>query len=272
VSNLMVGDGRPGDLRVTVVQTSLAWEAPRENLEAIGAQLATLPKSSTDLVILPEMFTTGFTMRSQELAESMEGPTLAWMQAQALHLDAALFGSVLMANESGLPVNRGLFVPPVGAVTVYDKRHLFRMAGEDQHFVSGQRRRVALWRGWRLLLQICYDLRFPVFSRNQGDYDAVLYVANWPAARRSHWNRLLPARAIENLAYVVGVNRVGIDGRGIEYSGDSIVLDPLGEPVGPLAAPGVEGLRTETLERERLEVWRESFPAHLDADGFTLCG
>ena len=255
------------DLRVTLVQSDLRWEDPEANCAHFSRRLDGL-QGSTDLVVLPEMFTTGFSMRSAELAENMDGPTLAWMRKQAVGLDAALYGSVII-EEHGTYFNRGLFVKPEGEVTVYDKRHLFRFANETDHFSPGKDRVVAEWRGWRILLQICFDLRFPVFSRNRNDYDLALYVANWPEARRSPWSRLLPARAIENQCYVAGLNRVGTDGKGITYTGDSVLVDPKGE-VAAWVTPGEEGLTTHTLDRQALEDFREKFPVAREADDFEL--
>lgn len=257
------------DLRTTLVQSDLHWEDARAN-RAHFEQLLLPLAGGTDLVVLPEMFTTGFTMQSDVLAEPMEGPTLEWMRHMARALDAALYGS-LVVKEGDRYHNRGLFVMPDGNVAHYDKRHLFRMAGEHVHYVGGTERRVVNWRGWRILLQVCYDLRFPVFSRNRNDYDVAVYVANWPAVRSRPWSQLLIARAIENLAYVVGVNRVGMDGKGIAYTGDSVALDPQGELLGQ-CAPSEEVLLTVTLERAALEDFRQRFPAHLDADAFSLEG
>ncbi|MCB0781414.1 MAG: nitrilase family protein, partial [Flavobacteriales bacterium] len=180
----------------------LHWEDADANRAMFDDMLSTL-KGVTDLIVLPEMFTTGFSMRSNELAEEMNGPTVVWMQEQARELDAALYGSVII-TEGGRCFNRGLFVKPDGEVTVYDKRHLFRFANETDHYSAGKERVVVEWRGWRILLQICFDLRFPVFARNRGDYDAILYVANWPEARRFPWSQLLIARGIENQCYVAG--------------------------------------------------------------------
>jgi len=255
------------DLKVSLVQSMLQWEDADANRSMFAERLAPLA-GTTHLIVLPEMFTTGFSMRSRELAERMDGPTVAWMRAQAAALDAALYGSVII-EDGGRYVNRGLFVTPDGMVTAYDKRHLFRMAGEDGHFDTGNERVVVQWRGWRLLLQVCYDLRFPVFSRSRNDVDALLYVANWPEPRRSAWSSLLVARAIENLSYVVGVNRVGMDGKGIHYTGDSVTVEPKGQAIA-MVEPGTEGIATVVLDAAALQEYRAKFPAHLDADDFSL--
>lgn len=255
------------DLRVTLLQRMLHWEDAAANRAMFGDAMAPL-RGTTDLVVLPEMFTTGFTMRSAELAEEMDGPTVNWMRAQAAALDAALYGSVIIA-EGGHRFNRGLFVRPDGQVTVYDKRHLFRFANETDHYSPGRERVVVEWRGWRLLLQICFDLRFPVFARNRGDVDAILYVANWPEARRFPWSQLLIARAIENQCCVVGVNRVGMDGKGHHYSGDSVLIDPRGQCIASVA-PSQEGAVTGVFEGDALLDFRAKFPVALEADAFEL--
>lgn len=255
------------DLRTTIVQTSLHWEDAPANRAHFARLLAPL-QGTTDLVVLPEMFSTGFTMRSRELAEPMDGPTVTWMREQARAIDAAIYGSVIVRDGGGT-YNRGLFVRPDGTVQHYDKRHLFRMAGEHHHFTSGSDRVVVTFRDWRILLQVCYDLRFPVFSRNRNDFDLALYVANWPEPRRHAWSTLLKARAIENLACVVGVNRVGRDGNDLPYSGDSVVLGPRGEELAA-APPGEEVVVHATLNGAELTAFREKFPAHLDADAFLL--
>lgn len=255
------------DLRVTILQSMLHWEDANVNRGMFTEKLAGLT-GATDLVVLPEMFTTGFSMRSTELAEDMNGPTVQWMREQAKQLDAALYGSVII-TDGGKCFNRGLFVKPDGQVTVYDKRHLFRFANETGHYSAGTERVVVEWRGWRVLLQICFDLRFPVFARNRGDYDAILYVANWPEARRFPWSQLLLARAIENQCYVAGVNRVGMDGKGIHYTGDSVVIDPRGAVIGQVE-PAMEGTATVCFDRGALEDLRAKFPVALEADDFEL--
>ncbi len=255
------------DLKVTLVQSMLHWEDAAANRSMFSEKLATL-KGTTDLIVLPEMFTTGFSMRSLELAETMDGETVRWMRAQAKTLDAAVYGSVII-TEGGRYFNRGLFVEPSGKVSVYDKRHLFRFADETDHYSAGKDRVVVAWRGWRILLQVCFDLRFPVFARNRGDYDAILYVANWPEARRYPWSQLLIARAIENQCYVAGVNRVGMDGKSNHYSGDSVLINPRGEVNGNVE-PSQEGTATVTLDRNALTDFREKFPVAKEADDFEL--
>lgn len=255
------------DLRVTLVQSMLHWEDATANRAMLGPRLSAL-KGGTDLVLLPEMFTTGFSMRSGEMAEDMSGPTVAWMREQAGDLDAALYGSVII-RDGDRRFNRGLFVEPDGRVTVYDKRHLFRFADETSHYSAGSQRVIVNWRGWRLLLQICFDLRFPVFARNRGDYDAILYVANWPEARRYPWSQLLIARAIENQCYVLGENRVGMDGKGVHYTGDSVAIDPKGQLIIACEAAREQCL-TCTLDRASLEEFRRKFPVSAEADDFDL--
>lgn len=253
------------DLNVTLVQQALAWQDAGANRARFAELLAPLA-GRTDLVVLPEMFTTGFSMRAAGLAEDMAGPTVEWLRTTAARLGAVVTGS-LIVDDDGYR-NRLLWARPDGTLAAYDKRHLFRMAREHEHYAAGGTRVVVELRGWRVLPLVCYDLRFPVWSRNRADYDLALYVANWPAVRRYAWSTLLRARAIENLCYVVGVNRVGTDGAGIEYAGDSAALDPLGQPLAELgAAPAVTQV---TLSAEALADHRRRFPAHLDADAFRL--
>lgn len=255
------------DLRVTAIQSALVWEDAQANRTGFAQKLAGL-KGSTDLVVLPEMFTTGFSMKTQELAETMDGPTVTWLKEQAAALGAAINGSVII-EEGGKFYNRSLFVRPDGSVEHYDKRHLFRMANEDAHFSDGSQRKIVEWKGWRICLQVCYDLRFPVFSRNRQDYDLLIYVANWPEARTNAWSTLLRARAMENQAYVIGVNRVGNDGMDISYSGASAILDAKGEELVniPLSE---EHSAQATLSMQALEDFRKKFPVGKDADRFEL--
>ena len=262
------------NLRVSIVQGETRWHDPAGNRDYYRELIAPL-HGTTDLVVLPETFTSGFSNEAIGNAETMDGPTVEWIREQARTLDAAVTGSVQLRTEAGV-FNRMLFATPDGGLTHYDKRHLFSFAKEHERYAAGQGRVVVAWKGWNILLQVCYDLRFPVFARNRfnvervdaPDYDLALYVANWPSARAYPWKTLLRARAIENLSYVIGVNRVGSDGNDLSYSGDSVVLDPLGQPLIELGADAQ--VVTCTLRADALLRHRERFPAQLDADIFTL--
>lgn len=256
------------DLKLTLVQCDLQWQEAALNRGLLERQLAGLAKR-TDLVILPETFTSAFSTDEGALVEEWPGETLEWMRMMARRLDAALTGSVAV-SENGRRYNRLVFVTPEGREAHYDKRHLFRMLGEDQRYSAGKRRLIVEWRGWRILPLVCYDLRFPVWSRFTAaePYDLLVFVANWPAARARHWRHLLGARAIENLCCVAGVNRVGIDGKGIAYAGGSLVFDARGDCL--LDAGEQAGLYQAALDLRALRDYREKFPAHLDADAFTL--
>ncbi|HBT15106.1 MAG TPA: amidohydrolase, partial [Erwinia persicina] len=209
-------------LNITVLQQPLVWMDGQANLAFFNDLLDDI--QGRDLIILPEMFTTGFAMEAATRSLP-EVEVIAWLQEKARAANAMVAGSAAIQVEHGA-VNRFFLVEPEGKVHFYDKRHLFRMAGEHEHYLAGERREVIEWRGWRILPQVCYDLRFPVFSRNQNDYDLALYVANWPAPRALHWQTLLQARAIENQAYIAGCNRVGSDGNGHQYSGNSRIISP----------------------------------------------
>ncbi len=252
-------------LAVALVQTDLAWESPEENLHHFNALIDA--GINADLVVLPEMFSTGFSMASRELAEKMDGPTVSWMQDKAKSLNATLCGSLII-EEGGSYFNRFIWMQADGVLQHYDKRHLFRMSTENQNYSSGATKLVVEISGFRVCPQVCYDLRFPVWSRNDSDFDLLLYVANWPSARRDHWNALLQARAIENLCYVVAVNRIGVDGNNINYSGDSVVIDYNG--VTRLQMNSDDGISTFSLDRHSLVEYRDNFPAHLDADKYNL--
>lgn len=259
-------------LRVSLVQGATRWHDPAGNREYYGSLIAPLA-GQTDLVVLPETFTSGFSNEAIHNAETMEGETVAWLREQAKQLAAAVTGSVQLRVGEGV-FNRLLFATPDGEVRHYDKRHLFRYAEEHKRYAAGRERLIVEWRGWRICPLVCYDLRFPVFSRNRHDaqrgfdYDLVLFVANWPAARAYAWRTLLRARAIENLSYCAGVNRVGVDGNGHEYSGASAVLDFLGTPLSEDSDQ--ELVTTTTLSGTELLAYRERFPAWMDADAFTL--
>jgi predicted amidohydrolase len=253
------------DLTVSLIQAELAWEDPQANREAFFARIAALP-ADVDLIVMPEMFTTGFSMTAARLAEAPGGATQLWMQSIARQRDCALAGSVVVA-EGDAVFNRMLFVTPEGCEH-YDKRHLFRMAGEHEPYTAGDRRVVVQWRDWRIKLEICYDLRFPVFTRNRGDYDLLLNVANWPDRRAAHWRALLLARAIENQACVIGVNRVGEDPNGHNYSGDSLAFDARGECLADLGREPASA--TVRFAADALQAYRDRFPFQLDADEFGL--
>jgi predicted amidohydrolase len=253
-------------LRITPVQTLLHWESEEKNLQMLTLLLQGL-KGKTDLVVLPEMFNSGFSMQPHNIAQPMNGTTILWMQQQAKLLGAAICGSIAVIEDANF-LNRFLFVRPNGVVESYDKRHCFRMSGEHEVYKAGKQRKIIQYLGWRILPQICYDLRFPVFSRNINDYDLMIYVANWPAVRCYPWRVLLQGRAVENLAYVVGVNRIGADGNGIEYRGDSLVLDYKGEVL--VDHQSEADLRTQILDLDSLNHFKAKFPAWMDADNFSL--
>ncbi|WP_299759071.1 amidohydrolase [uncultured Pontibacter sp.] len=257
------------NLRVTIVQTELHWQDAEANRNMFSEKLANAaPK--TDLIVLPEMFTTGFSMNAADVAEEANGTTLNWMQQEAKQHQAVVTGSVMVRAEEQ-HFNRLYWVRPDGSFATYDKKHLFRMAKEHHTYTSGKERLLVELNGWKICPLVCYDLRFPVWSRNTDSaYDLLLYVANWPKIRRQPWRTLLQARAIENLAYVAGVNRVGTDGNNHPYSGDSAIIHPKGYHL--LETAEVEGIHTLTLSKKELEDFREAFPAHLDADRFSLEG
>lgn len=253
------------ELTLALIQTELAWEDPGANRAHLGQLLADV--TGADVAVLPEMFSTGFSMASDRLAEPMDGATLAWLGEQAGATGRVVCGSFI-ARDGDNRFNRFVWMRPDGSFEIYDKRHLFRMADEHQHYSEGRSRLVVEHSGWRICPLVCYDLRFPVWSRAAGNIDLFLYVANWPARRDGHWRTLLAARAIENQAYVAGLNRIGVDGNGMDYCGSSIAVDYGGEVIADLESAAV--IRNVTLSRPILNEWRASFPAHLDADAFTL--
>ncbi len=248
------------------MQVDLRWQDPPANRAALEATLAGRAALG-DLVILPEMLTTGFTMEAAAHAETMDGPSVSWLRRCARECRTTLCGS-LVIREGERFFNRLIWAGPDGSLGTYDKRHLFRMAGEHEHYAAGTHREIFRIGDWRVCPLVCYDLRFPVWSRGVDEYDLLLYVANWPAARRSAWRALLPARAIENLCYVAGVNRVGQDGLGVRYAGDSSVHDYLGRAVAE--AGDRAQVLSVTLDGEALLRYRAKFPAHLDADRFRV--
>jgi omega-amidase len=257
-------------LSFTLVQTDLVWEDRQQNRQRLEEKIRSI--SNSQVVVLPEMFSTGFSMRPEELAEPMSGETVTWMKNLAASKKMILTGSVII-EEGGKYYNRLIWMLPNGQSGYYNKRHLFAYAEEDKHYTAGQERLIASVNGWKINLLVCYDLRFPVWSRQSPrvegfEYDVLVYVANWPEKRSLAWRSLLRARAIENQCYVIGVNRVGTDGKGIAYNGGSTVIDPLGEILYEKLSE--EDVFTITLDKEELNSIRERFPFRADADGFTI--
>ncbi len=275
-------------LTISLIQTDLAWEDKATNLRRLEEKINSL--GVTELVVLPEMFSTGFSMNPKQLGETMAGETVSWMKRLAASKKIIITGSVII-EEDGSYYNRLIWMLPNGQYGYYDKRHLFGFAGEHEHYASGNKRLIASVKGWKVNLQVCYDLRFPVWARQQNaptveideedfggpqfvpqapgepEYDLLIYVANWPERRAHAWKTLLQARAIENQSYVVGVNRVGEDGNGINYIGESMIIDPLGEV---LHTGTEEFVYTITLEKENLEQIRTKFPFLKDGDSFLI--
>lgn len=251
------------EFKVACCQFDMAWESVADNLRRAEVFVAL---TEADLVVLPEMFATGFGADPERAAQTAEGSVVEWMRKMSQRYGHVLAGSVIVRTERGF-ANRLLFVRPDRSVEWYDKRHLFSLGGEDERFVAGDSRRVVEWRGMRFLLTVCYDLRFPVWCRNRGDYDAILCVASWPAARREVWRTLLRARAIENQAYVIGVNRTGSDPQ-CRYAGDSAIIDFRGDTL--CEADDAEGIFAASLDRRALDRFRAKFPVWHDADDFRL--
>ncbi len=263
------------ELRTTLVQPDLRWEDPAANCRLLEDHLEGVDGTRTDLIVLPEMFATGFTMNSREMAEPMDrSASVAWLRDQSIKRGCAVTGSVAVLAD-GEYYNRMIWATPDGELSHYDKRHLFRMAGEHERYGMGHQRVVVELKGFRLLLTVCYDLRFPVWLRQQPsagehfEYDAMICVANWPAPRRQPWRTLLQARAIENLCYVVGVNRVGKDAKELAYAGDSMLVDYKGEALID-EAQDQPFVRTGVLDRRALGDFRDKFPAWMDADRFKV--
>lgn len=253
-------------LNVTIVQSDLLWHDAAGNRKQLAAAIGNLP-NPTDLVILPEMFTTGFSMHAPELAENMDGESVDWLRQVAATSNASVCGSLIITEDKKY-FNRFVCATPSGDLQCYDKRHLFRLANEQDHYAPGGDIVTFELNGFRICPLVCYDLRFPVWSRNRDSYDLLLYVANWPSRRHHAWETLLRARAIENLSYVAGVNRTGIDGNDIPYSGGSAIIDYLGNDIAKL------GNRTATataeLDLEALAAFRNRFAFHKDADAFEI--
>jgi len=259
---------RDSRLHVLMVQARLSWKDPASNRAHLAELMdGAAEEAAFDLAIFPETFTTGFLGDTDLPEEDMNGPTVQWMQAMAQQHSAAMAGSVVIV-EQGNRYNRFILVTPEGAVHHYDKRHLFAFGGENKRYSAGQKRLVWNWREWRINPQICYDLRFPAWCRNRNDYDLQIYVANWPEKRVAHWMALLRARAIENQAYVMGINRVGEDGNGLKYPGRSLAYDPLGTELADLQSN--EQLQRICIELQQVDDIRQQFPFQADADNFSL--
>ncbi len=285
------------ELRITTVQTDLIWENKIENLSKFDGLLRGIKRGETDVIVLPEMFTTGFSMNPAAFAETMDDATVFWLKKKAWELDAAITGSFICV-ENDKYYNRLVWMQPDGTFSIYDKRHRFTLAGEDRYYTEGVERLIVEWRGWRICPLICYDLRFPVWARNglqkaknegkeaknkgqnansnkqeaigkvQVDYDVLIYVANWPIARSHHWRILSEARAVENQTYVVAVNRVGTDANGYEYRGDTSVIDYAGEIL--LRRSFTEGVDTTIVSKEKLRNYRKKFGFLADQDTFEI--
>ncbi len=254
-------------LNIALIQSNLYWEDPASNRKMFEEKIDTVP-DHVDLIVLPEMFTTGFTMKPQNIALSEDDGTVEWMKRMAQQYNVAMVGSIIF-QENGKFFNRLYFVSPEGALEIYDKKHTFTLAGEDEVYEAGKEKLIFEYKGFRICPMICYDLRFPVWSRNTEDYDVLIYVANWPKKRINAWDTLLKARAIENMAYCIGVNRIGTDGVDFEYNGHSAVYDVLGEPL----VYSEEGeILYATLDKEHIEITRKKLRFLEDRDSFNLIG
>ncbi len=259
------------DLRITIIQSDLFWENKEKNINSFQTKLQGIKNS--DIIILPEMFNTAFSMKPELFAETMKDGTIGWMKETAHRKQSVVVGS-LMIKENENYYNRLMWVNPDGSFDYYDKRHLFRMGNEQEHFSAGQRNKIVDFMGWKFKLLVCYDLRFPVWAKNNYkngnyDFDCLIYVANWPAARTHHWKALLKARAIENQSYVIGVNRIGEDGKGTKHCGDSMIFDPKGDSL--LEFPeNTEASETINLSYSELQNLRNKFTVGLDWDDFEI--
>jgi predicted amidohydrolase len=256
------------DLRITIVQTALNWEDIDANIAMFSAKLAGIAPASTDLIVLPEMFSTGFTMNVNKVAEDMNGKAVEWMKKTAAEKKCVITGS-LVIKENGHFYNRLVWMRLDGSMEIYDKRHLFRMGEENNTYTAGKKRIMVMLKDWKICPLVCYDLRFPVWSRNNEGYDCLIYVANWPEVRSYPWKQLLIARAIENQSFVVGVNRIGKDGNDMAHSGDSAMINAKGQIISH-AKVNEESIETVTISHKELEEFRKVFPVAMDADKFKM--
>lgn len=253
-------------MKVTLIQSPLIWESPKENRNYFEAKINSIFES-TELIVLPEMFTSGFTMNPEVVAETMQGETISWLKTLAKAKKSAITGSVVIKENSNF-YNRMLFVFPSGEIQFYDKKHLFTLAGEDKVYTSGKQKVIINYLDWKICLQVCYDLRFPAFSRNSEDYDLLIYVASWPKIRTNAWDALLKARAIENMSYAIGVNRIGEDDNGYQYTGHSQVVDYLGEY---LVEPNEsEAVLSVELDKQKMISTRQKLGFLNDRDDYKI--
>lgn len=253
-------------MKTAFLQTYLVWENPVSNRVLVEEYFMN-EEESFDLFVLPEMFSSGFTMHPEKVAESMDGETVSWMKSLALMKDCAICGSLVISENNSF-FNRFIFVHPNGKIDFYDKRHLFSLAGEHEHYSKGNKKVIINYKGWKICPQICYDLRFPAFSRNQEAYDLLIYVANWPKPRINAWDILLKARAVENMSYVIGVNRIGLDENKHEYVGHSQVIDELGNQI--LDAKSNQGVFIIKLDKEKMLETRRKLNFLKDKDDFEI--
>ena len=255
------------ELHIVGIQADLVWENPAKNLTFFEEQINNLSKK-TDLVVLPEMFTTGFTMKPKNVAETMAGNAVSWMVKMATENEIAITGSLVIKEDKKF-YNRLVFVHPNGKIETYNKRHSFTLAGEDKVYTSGKEKLIIEYKGWQICTLICYDLRFPVWARNTENYDLLIYMANWPVKRIKAWETLLKARAIENMTYVIGVNRTGIDANNYEYSGNSLLIDYLGEELSNLPKNAI-GIIETTIRKDNMHIAREKLGFLSDKDSFKI--
>ncbi|MBN1132630.1 MAG: amidohydrolase [Bacteroidales bacterium] len=253
-------------LSVSLIQTDIVWENIEANLCHIE-NLIEAHRKPSHIYILPETFSTGFTMRTEPFSENECGQSVQWMKKQAAKLGAMMIGGIIYGSD-GRFFNRLYWITPSGIEGHYDKRHLFRMGREQEHYSPGKERKIISYRGFNILPQICYDIRFPVFSRNRNDYDVIIYIANWPSARQPVWNLLLKARAVENQCYVLGVNRTGRDGEGIDHEGGTSVINPMGEKLAGLG--NQPGILYHEIDLKEIWHFRNKFPVLIDADNFMI--
>lgn len=254
-------------LKVAIIQSNLVWENPKQNRKNFSEKIEAIT-DQVDIIVLPEMFSTGFSMNASAVAETMDGKTVAWMQKKAVQTNAAIVGSLIISEDNNF-YNRLLFVEPSGIITQYDKRHTFTFGGEDKVYASGTNKLIIDYKGWKICPLICYDLRFPVWARNAENYDLLIYVASWPKPRIVAWDTLLKARAIENMSYCIGVNRVGEDKEQIEHCGHSAVYDVLGNNITPIK-PNKEHVEIVTLDKNHISYYRNKLRFLNDRDVFTV--